>query len=94
MKAFADSYQTNHMNPQSRNENDQLKNDLSLKAIQVEDMLQQRQQADIQKDLQFNEKVAENAQLQQKIEVLQTQMRYRGKLVSNQINKKTISLNI
>ena len=76
------------MNPQSRNENDQLKNDLSLKAIQVEDMLQQTQQADTQKDLQLNEKVAQNAQLQQKIEVLQTQIRNRGKLVLNQINKK------
>ena len=77
------------MNPKTRNENDQLKNDLSLKAIQVEDMLQQTQQADTQKDLQLNEKVAQNAQLQQKIEVLQNQMRNRGKLFLHQISKKS-----
>ena len=51
-----------------------------MKAIQVEDILQQTQQADTQKDLQLNEKVAQNAQLKQKIEVLQTQMRNRGTL--------------
>ena len=77
---FASLYHMNHINPDSRNENDQLKNELSMKAIQVEDMLQQTQQADTQKDLQLNEKVAQNAQLQQKIEVLQTQMRNRGTL--------------
>ena len=77
IRYFAD---LSHMNPESRNENDQLKNELSMKAIQVEDMLQQTQQADTQKDLQLNEKVAQNAQLQQKIEVLQTQMRNRGTL--------------
>ena len=77
IRYFADLY---NMNPKSRNENDQLKNELSMKAIQVEDMLQQTQQADTQKDLQLNEKVAQNAQLQQKIEVLQTQIRNRGTL--------------
>lgn len=49
-----------------------------MRAIQLEDMLQQTQQADTQKDLQLNEKVAQIDQLQQKIEVLKTQMRNRG----------------
>jgi len=49
-----------------------------VRAIQLEDMLQQTQQADTQKDLQLNEKVAQIDQLQQKIEVLQTQIRNRG----------------
>ena len=41
-------------------------------------MLQQTQQADTQKDLQLNEKVAQIDQMQQKIEVLKTQMQNRG----------------
>ena len=61
-----------------RNENEQLKNNLSEKTIQVEHVLQQTQQADTQKDLQLNETVAQNTQLQQKVEVLQQQIRTRG----------------
>ena len=52
-----------------------------MKAIQVEEMAQQAQQADTQKDLQLNEQVAQITQLQQKIEVLQQQMRNRGNVI-------------
>ena len=52
-----------------------------MKAIQVEEMAQQVQQADTQKDLQLNEQVAQITQLQQKIEVLQQQMRNRGNVI-------------
>ena len=69
---------THFQNSWKRNENEQLKNDLSEKAIQVEQMLQQAQQADTQRDLQLNEQVAQNAQLQHRVEVLQEQIRTRG----------------
>ena len=52
-----------------------------MKAIQVEEMAQQAQKADTQKDLQLNEQVAQITQLQQKIEVLQQQMRNRGNVI-------------
>ena len=41
-------------------------------------MLQQTQQAEAQKEVQFNEQVAQNAQLQHRNEVLQEQIRMRG----------------
>ena len=44
----------------------------------MEQVLQLRQQADAQKEVQLNEQVAQNAQLQDRVEVLQRQIRNRG----------------
>jgi len=66
-----------------RNENDSLQSDLSVKAIQVEEMALQAQQADTQKDLQLNEQIAQNAQLQQKIDEFEQKMRNRDEIENN-----------